>query len=124
MSYARLRPELNLDWSHRELNLRDLEGNRLDYTPKSKWVEAVCFDGMGTGLYVLTDDGGDSYFTAHSIDLEFAEEKPSDYKEMTDGELLDCLYDLINSNEFLTSEELKIQQLLKMQQILKEAREN
>lgn len=117
MTYARLRPELGIDWTNGELQLRDLEGNDIDFTPKTEWVKAVCFDGELTGLYVLTDDD-DTYFTCHSIDLEFSEEKPIDYKAMTDGEILDCLYAVINNDE------MKIQQLLKIDEILKEARTN
>jgi hypothetical protein len=41
---------------------------------------AICFDGMGTGLYVLTEDD-DTYFTCHSIDLEFSDNLPTEKKE-------------------------------------------
>jgi hypothetical protein len=80
MGYARIRPDLIEDgtlpngWADAEL--RDLEGLPLRWLPDSEWVISVCFDAMGTGLYVLTEDE-DSYFTCHSIDLEFAEEIPN-----------------------------------------------
>ncbi len=82
MGYSRIRPDLIEDgtfpngWADAEL--RDLEGQPLGIPPETEWVESICFDGMLTGLYVLTDDGGDTYFTCHSIDLEFAEEIPND----------------------------------------------
>ena len=92
MGYARIRPDLIEDgtlpngWEDAEL--RDIEGKEITYVdawgkqhkwfPEREWVETVCFDSMGTGLYLLTDDSGDSYFTCHSIDLEFAEEIPND----------------------------------------------
>jgi hypothetical protein len=90
MGYARIRPDLIADgtlpngWEDAEL--RDLEGAPINYVslsgkehkwvPESEWVKSICFDGMSTGLYVLTEDD-DSYFTCHSIDLEFAEEIPN-----------------------------------------------
>ena len=74
MGFARIRPELEMTWL--QLGLRDLEGNELGWTPKNEWVKAVCFDGMDSGLYVLTEDD-DYYFTAHSIDLEFEDEIPT-----------------------------------------------
>ena len=84
MTYARLRPDLNLTWSDKSLNLRDLEGNELYWTPEQEWVKAVCFDGMTSGLYVLTEDD-DYYFTCHSIDLEFSETLPTKPKERPMG---------------------------------------
>ena len=74
MGYARIRPELEMTWV--EAGLRDIEGNELGWEPTSEWVKAVCFDGMLSGLYVLTDDD-DHYFTAHSIDLDFEDEIPT-----------------------------------------------
>lgn len=89
--YARIRPDLIEEdiypngWVDAELN--DIEGKSMDWTsmngtehkwyPRSEWVKALCFDAMGTGLYVLTEDD-DYYFTCHSSDLEFAEEIPND----------------------------------------------
>jgi len=91
MGYARIRPDLIADgsmpdgWADAEL--RDLEGNEMTYVdawgkehawwPETEWVKSICFDGMATGLYVLTEDD-DSYFTCHSIDLDFAEEIPNE----------------------------------------------
>lgn len=98
MGYARLRPELTMSWS--EAGLRDLEGNFLYWIPKTEWVKTVCFDGMESGLYVLTEDD-DSYFTAHSIDLEFEEEIPTK-KEKTMGKhagRYDRLKDIAESKE-------------------------
>lgn len=78
MTYARPRQDQEpLTWQ--ELDLRTLEYVPLAWQPQSEWVKAVCFDGEQTGLYVLTDDD-DNYFTAHSIDLEFAEEIPDGTK--------------------------------------------
>jgi hypothetical protein len=73
MGYSRIRPELKMSWADTEL--RTIEGTPLNWEPKSEWVKSICFDGMESGLYVLTEDD-DHYFTAHSIDLEFAEEIP------------------------------------------------
>ena len=73
MGYARLRPELNRTWKEWELN--NLDGTKTDWAPDDEWVKSVCFDGVVTGLYVLTDDD-DYYFTCHSIDLEFADQLP------------------------------------------------
>jgi hypothetical protein len=98
MGYARIRPELTMSWS--EAGLRDLEGNELYWTPKTEWVKTVCFDGMESGLYVLTEDD-DSYFTAHSIDLEFEEEIPT-RQEKTMGKhagRYDRLKDIAESKE-------------------------
>ena len=67
MGYARVR-----DGKWQDIQLQDLEGQKLYWSPKSEWVKSICFDGMGTGLYVLTEDD-DSYFTAPSIDLEFSD---------------------------------------------------
>ena len=73
MAYARPRQDQEpLTWE--DLNLKRLDNAELGCLPRSEWVKAVCFDGEQTGLYVLTDDE-DNYFTAHSIDLEFKEEK-------------------------------------------------
>lgn len=87
MGYARPRQDNKEQLTWEDLELRDLEGGELTvrdawgethrWLPESEWVMAICFDGMGTGLYVLTEDE-DSYFTCHSIDLEFAEEIPND----------------------------------------------
>lgn len=70
--YARVRPELNIDWADSFLKLCDLEGNSLTWSPEKEWVKAVCFESMASGLYVLTEDD-DHYFTCHSSYLEFAE---------------------------------------------------
>jgi hypothetical protein len=73
MAYARPRQDQEpLTWE--DLNLKRLDNAELGWLPRSEWVKAVCFDGEQTGLYVLTDDE-DNYFIAHSIDLEFKEEK-------------------------------------------------
>jgi hypothetical protein len=77
MGYSRIRPELKMSWV--EAELRDLEGNELYWRPKTEWVKSICFDGIESGLYVLTEDD-DNYFTAHSIDLEFEEEIPAESK--------------------------------------------
>ena len=53
-----------------DLELRDLEGNPFPSEGIPKYVKTICFDGMGTGLYVLTYDD-DTYFTCHSIHLDF-----------------------------------------------------
>ena len=82
MTYARVRKDITTDevtnpidyWLYVEA--RDLEGQPIHYRPESEWVMATCFDGMGTGLYVLTEDE-DTYFTVHSIDLEFKGEIPT-----------------------------------------------
>jgi hypothetical protein len=76
MSYARLRPELNLTWESKELELRDIEGNELYWTPENEWVKVICFDAMVSGLYVLTEDD-DHYFTCHSIHLEHSDTIPT-----------------------------------------------
>ena len=69
MGYARLREG---NWADYEL--QDLEGNAFDGSSiLSPIVKTVCFDSMNTGLYVLTDDD-DTYFTCHSIDLEFLDD--------------------------------------------------
>jgi hypothetical protein len=84
--YARIRPELIESGAlegWQDANLQDLEGNELYWTPDNEWVKAICFDGMSTGLYVLTEDE-DHYFTCHSIDLEFSDTLPTEReKEMT-----------------------------------------
>lgn len=55
-------------------DLRTLDGNAFDGTTiKTRFVKAICFDAMLTGLYVLTDDD-DHYFTCHSIALDFADD--------------------------------------------------
>ena len=118
MGYARIRADLIKSGAMKgweDANLCDLEGNELYWRPASEWVKAICFDGMGTGLYVLTEDD-DSYFTCHSIDLEFADEKPIDYKAMTDGEVMDCIYALS------TNDRPAEEQLYEIYAILKEAR--
>lgn len=76
MGYARIRPELGIDWTNGELDLRDLENNELYWVPESEWVKAVCFDAMTSGLYVLTEDD-DFYFTCHSIHLEYSDTLPT-----------------------------------------------
>lgn len=69
MGFAKLREGTWADYA-----LQDLEGNAFDGNRvKTKYVKTVCFDGMGTGLYVLTDDD-DTYFTCHSIDLEYLDD--------------------------------------------------
>ena len=69
MGFARLR-----EGSWKDYELQDLEGKPFDgNTIKSPIVKSICFDGMNTGLYVLTDDD-DTYFTCHSIDLEFIDD--------------------------------------------------
>lgn len=70
MAYATLR-EGEGTWADQEL--RDLEGNPFPSKGIPKYVKAICFDGMGTGLYVLTDDD-DTYFTCHSIHLDFIDD--------------------------------------------------
>lgn len=84
MGYVRIRPELGFTWSSQEIELRDLEGNELYWKPEQEWVESVCFDVMGSGLYILTEDG-DFYFTCHSADLEYAETIPTKPKERPMG---------------------------------------
>ncbi len=74
MSYARIRPELSLTW--KQVELKDLEGNELYWTPATEWVKAICFDAQASGLYVLTEDD-ESYFTCHSADLEYRDELPT-----------------------------------------------
>ena len=84
MGYARIRPDLIESGALKgweDANLHDLEGNELYWKPQTEWVEATCFDVMGSGLYVLTDDGGDTYFTCHSIDLEHSDTLPTEKKE-------------------------------------------
>lgn len=79
MGYARIRPDLIESGALKgweDANLNDLDGMELYWRPKDEWVKAVCFDGMGTGLYVLTEDE-DTYFTCHSIDLEFSDTIPT-----------------------------------------------
>jgi hypothetical protein len=71
MTMARIRPELDMVWV--EAQLRDIAGNALAWFPDNEWVKVVCFDGLHSGLYVLTEDD-DYYFTANSIDLDFKEE--------------------------------------------------
>lgn len=75
--YARpIRNSARPDTTWADIGLYDLDGQELtDWAPSSDWVEAVCFDGMHTGLYVLTQDE-DSYFTANSCDLDFEVEIP------------------------------------------------
>lgn len=69
MGFARLQEGT---WA--EYPLQDLEGNPFDGSSiLGPIVKTVCFDGMNTGLYVLTDDD-DNYFTCHSIDLEFIDD--------------------------------------------------
>ena len=79
MGYARLRPELGIDWTNGDLELRDLEGKYSFWTPDNEWVKAVCFDAQETGLYVLTEDD-DCYFTCHSVYLEYRDELPKETK--------------------------------------------
>lgn len=83
--FAKLR-EGEGTWDEQEI--RDLEGNDIsDYhwvTQISKIVKVVCFDSMGTGLYVLTDDD-DVYFTVHSVVLDFIHD--TDMLELVDKEL-------------------------------------
>lgn len=81
MGYARIRPELQQQgrpspWVATGVELRDLEGNELYWTPEAEWVKVVAFDAMATGLYVLTDDD-DYYFTCHSANLEYSDTLPS-----------------------------------------------
>lgn len=83
MGYARPRADQQLTWE--ELKIRDLRGKKMKFTdawgkehswvPESEWVHSYFFC-SDTGLYVLSDDE-DVAFTAHSIDLEFAEEIPN-----------------------------------------------
>lgn len=54
-------------------DLRDIEGNPFPSEGLPTYVKSVCFDSMGTGRYVLTTDD-DSYFTCHSIALEFIDD--------------------------------------------------
>lgn len=68
--FAKLREDEGT-WEDHEL--KDLEGNPFDGSTLPTYVKTVCFDGMGTGLYVLTDDD-DTYFTCHSIALEFVDD--------------------------------------------------
>jgi hypothetical protein len=68
--YAKLR-EREGKWA--DIDLRDLEGKPFDGTYLPEIVKSVCFDGMATGLYVLTDDD-DTYFTCPSIVLEFIDD--------------------------------------------------
>jgi hypothetical protein len=75
MSFARLRPSYDITWESKELDLRDLEGNELYWTPQEEWVKAIAFDAMASGLYVLTEDD-DYYFTCHSIHLEHSDTIP------------------------------------------------
>jgi hypothetical protein len=78
--YARIRPDLiesGVLKGWEDANLHDLEGNELYWKPTAEWVESVCFDVMGSGLYVLTDDG-DYYFTAHSADLQHSDTLPTE----------------------------------------------
>jgi hypothetical protein len=84
MGYARIRPDLGLTWSSPEIQLRDLEGNELYWKPEQEWVESAGFDVMGSGLYVLTEEG-DYYFTCHSSDLEYADTIPTKPKETKMG---------------------------------------
>jgi hypothetical protein len=89
MAYARVRKDITSDevtnpidyWLYVEA--RDLEGQAIHYRPQTEWVKATCFDGMGTGLYVLTEDE-DTYFTVHSLYLEFADEIPTKEPKITD----------------------------------------
>lgn len=65
----------DLTWD--DLQLQNLDGTILrDWTPDTHWVESLGFDAMETGLYILSTHGGDTYFTAHSIDLEYRQELP------------------------------------------------
>jgi hypothetical protein len=70
--FAKLR-----EGSWHEQEIRNLEGDDISATQwvrqLPKVVKVVCFDGMGTGLYVLTDDD-DTYFTVHSIALDFIDD--------------------------------------------------
>ena len=68
--FAKLREDEGT-WEDHEL--RDLEGNPFDGSALLTYVKAICFDGVNTGLYVLTDDD-DTYFTCHSISLEFVDD--------------------------------------------------
>ena len=69
--YARLRKGEG-QWG--DIDLRDLEGKPFDGSYLgTAIVKSVCFDGMRTGLYVLTDDD-DTYFTCPSIVLEFIDD--------------------------------------------------
>ena len=118
MTYARVRPETcaNPETSWTVVSLQDLEGNELYWTPDKEWVKAVCCDSE-LGLYVLTQDE-ESYFTCPSIDLEFSETEPIDYKAMADGELLETLYELMTNGRYPE------EQLNQIYSILKEARTN
>jgi hypothetical protein len=87
MGYARIRPDLiesGVLKGWEDANLHDLEGNELYWRPQTEWVEATCFDVMGSGLYVLTEDS-DYYFTCHSIDLEHSDTLPTEKKETKMG---------------------------------------
>ena len=69
MAFAKLR-----EGSWGDYELADIEGLPFNGNSiRTQYVKAVCFDGMNTGLYVLTDDD-DHYFTCHSIDLEFVDD--------------------------------------------------
>lgn len=116
MTYARVRPELcaNPETSWTAVSLQNLEGDEIYWTPDKEWVKVVCCDN-DLGLYVLTQYE-DSYFTCPSIDLEFSETEPVDYKSMTDGEVLDCIYEAMNNDRS------KEDQIMQMQIILQEAR--
>ena len=81
MGFARLRPSYEMSW--KQVELRNLEGDALGWLPDSEWVKAVAFDGMESGLYVLTEDD-DHYFTCHSIYLEYSDNLPTK-KEKTMG---------------------------------------
>lgn len=97
MGYAKLR-EGEGTWADNDL--RDLEGNPITWSEHiPEIVMVTCFDSSGTGLYVLTIDE-DTYFTCHSIVLEFYEDddvKPCDdcgtliFADVHDAEMGMCL---------------------------------
>lgn len=75
------RPRQGENWE--SLQLSTIEGEALAWgaslpikTEIANWVQIVGFDGERTGRYVLTDDGGESLFTAQSIDLVFTDTLP------------------------------------------------
>ena len=67
----------DLTWD--DLQLQNLDGIILrDWIPDTLWVKSLGFDAMETGLYILSTQDDDVYFTAHSADLEFRGEIPTD----------------------------------------------
>jgi hypothetical protein len=76
MGYARVREEAGGQWE--SVEMWNMAGDKLSWTPEQTWAEAIAFDAMETGLYLLLEPMTDNYFLVHSIDLDYTDETPEE----------------------------------------------